>query len=150
VVQLEVHATEKAWQHVVSPTPAARAVLTCRCMPSARPAACAKNPQFIGKNRQLMRISDNSGHQRAVSGVAEADVASLFSEARGWSPVGFGGQRVRALAENASLSSEATARCSSQGEGVTDHGALLLGALSWAWRYHHRESESGIGLAQAG
>jgi len=58
-----------------------------------------------------MRSSDNSGHQGAVSGVAEADVASLFSEARAWSPFGFGDQGVRALAENASLSSEATARC---------------------------------------
>ena len=71
----------------------------------------AENQQLIGKNRQLMRIPDNSGHPSAVSGVAEADVASLFSEARGWSPFGFRGQRVRALAENASLSSEATARC---------------------------------------
>jgi hypothetical protein len=47
-----------------------------------RIAACEQNQQLIGKNPQLMRISDNSGHQGAVSGVAEADVASLFSEAR--------------------------------------------------------------------
>ena len=56
-----------------------------------------------------MRILDNSGQQGAVSGVAEADVASLFSEARAWSPFRLGGQGVRAVAENASLSSEATA-----------------------------------------
>ena len=58
-----------------------------------------------------MRSPDNSGHQGAVSDIAEADVASLFSEARAWSLFGFAGQGVRAVAENASLSSEATARC---------------------------------------
>ena len=59
-----------------------------------------------------MSFSDNSGHQGAVSGVAESDVASLFSEARAWSLPLFAGQGVRAVvAENASLSSEATARC---------------------------------------
>ena len=71
----------------------------------------AETQQLIGANRQLMRASDNSGPQSAVSGVTEADVASLFSEARAWSPCGLGGQGVRAAAENASLSSEATARC---------------------------------------
>ena len=67
-------------------------------------------------------VPDNSGDQSAVSGLAEADVASLFSEARGWAPFGFGGQGVSALAENASLSSEATARRSGQDEAVTAHG----------------------------
>ena len=70
-----------------------------------------------------MRSPGNSGDQSAVSGVAEAEVASLFSEARGWAPFGFGGQGVRALAENASLSSEAAARCSGQDEAVTAHGS---------------------------
>jgi hypothetical protein len=108
--------------------------------------------QFIGKNRQLMRIPDNSGHQGAVSGVAEADVASLFSEARAWSLPLFADLAVRAVAENASLSSEATARCRNQREGVADQNepALLLGALRWAWRYHHPDSESGTSLAWAG
>ena len=96
-----------------------------------------------------MRSPDNSGHQGAVSGVAEADVASLFSEARGWSLPLFADQGVRAVAEHASLSSEATARCRDQREGVANHTepALPLGALSWAWRYHHRESESGMSFA---
>ena len=58
-----------------------------------------------------MRIPDNLGLQGAVSGVVEADVASLFSEARAWSLPLFADQGVRAVAENASLSSEATARC---------------------------------------
>ena len=71
----------------------------------------AEKQQLIGENRQLMRSPDNSGHQGAVSGVAEADVASLFSEARAWSLPMSADQGVRAVAENASLSSEATARC---------------------------------------
>ena len=58
-----------------------------------------------------MRNSDNSGLQGGVSGVAEADVASLFSEARAWSPPLFACQGVHAMAEDASLFSEATARC---------------------------------------
>jgi hypothetical protein len=49
-----------------------------------------ENQQLIRKNRQLMRISDNSGHQGAVSGVAQADVASLFSEAPAWVIEGLG------------------------------------------------------------
>ena len=69
-----------------------------------------------------MRSSDISSHRSAVSGVAEADVASLFSEARGSSPFWFGGHGVRALAEIASLSSEAAARCAGRDEGVTAHG----------------------------
>ena len=100
-----------------------------------------------------MRSPDNSGHQGAVSGVAKADVASLFSEARAWSLPSFGGQRVHAaVAANASLSSEATARCRVRSEGVADHTepTLLLGALGWAWRYHHADSESGANVAWAG
>ena len=58
-----------------------------------------------------MRNPDNLSLLGAVSGVVEADVASLFSEARAWSLPVFAGQGVRAEAENASLSSEATARC---------------------------------------
>jgi predicted NAD/FAD-binding protein len=71
----------------------------------------AENLQLIGKNRQLMSISDNSSHQGAFSGAAKRDVASLFSEARAWSHPLCAGQGVRAVAENASLSSEATAPC---------------------------------------
>ena len=56
-----------------------------------------------------MRIADNSGLQGAVSGVAEADVASLFSEARAWSLPLVACQGVCAIAEDASLFSEATA-----------------------------------------
>jgi len=97
-----------------------------------------------------MRNSDNSGHQGAVSGVAKADVASLLSEARAWSLPSFGGQRVHAaVAANASLSSEATARCRVRSEGVAElpEPTLLLGALGWAWRYHHADSESGADVA---
>jgi hypothetical protein len=57
-----------------------------------------------------MGIPTTRGTKTAASGVAEADVASLFSEARA-SLFGFGGQGERAMAEDASLSSEATARC---------------------------------------
>ena len=44
----------------------------------------AENQQLIRKNRQLMRISDNSGHQGAVSGISEADVYwTLAADPRG-------------------------------------------------------------------
>jgi hypothetical protein len=94
--------TERTWPAAAEPA----SVGAC-----PRIAACAKRQQLIGKNPQPMRNSDNSGLQRAVSGVAEADVASLFSEARaGWPPL-FACQGVHAMAEDASLFSEATARC---------------------------------------
>jgi hypothetical protein len=115
-------------------------------------AACEQNQQLIGKNPQLMRISDNSGLQSAVSGVVEADVASLFSEARSWSPFRLGGEGVQAAAQNASLSSEATASLlrAARRRGRPNKA----GAASWCaqlmWRYHHRESESGRSRAWAG
>jgi hypothetical protein len=49
-------------------------------MPRSRPAACARNQQLIGKNRQLMSFSGSSA-TRASLHVHEAEVASLFSEA---------------------------------------------------------------------
>jgi hypothetical protein len=67
--------TERTRPAVAAPSP----VGAC-----PRIAACAKRRQFIGKNPQLMRISGNSRLQGAVSGVAEAEVASLSSEARAW------------------------------------------------------------------
>jgi hypothetical protein len=112
----------------------------------------AEKQQLISESRQLMRSPDNSGHQGAVSGVAKADVASLFSEAHAWSLPSFADQRVHAVAANASLSSEATARCRARREGLADHTepALFLGALGSAWRYHHADSESGASVAWAG
>jgi len=98
-----------------------------RCFGSPR-APCirrkwqlAENQQIIGENQELMSSPDNLGLQGAASGVTEADVASLFSEARARLPFRLGGQGVRAVAENASLSSEATA-------------SLLRTARGWAMR----------------
>ena len=117
-----------------------------------RVAPCEQNQQLIGKNPQLMRISDNSGLQSAVSGVVEADVASLFSEARAWSPFRLGGEGVHAAAENASLSSEATASLLRTARRRGRPGET--GASSWCaqlmWHYHHRESDSGRSRAWAG
>jgi len=78
--RLEMHRTNAASRGSAAQLPSA--------VRTNRSAACEQEQQLIGKNRQLMRISDNLGHQGAVSGVA--DVASLFSEARAWSPCGFG------------------------------------------------------------
>ncbi len=95
-----------------------------------------------------MRIPDNSGDQSAVSGVAEAEVASLFSEARGWAPFGFGGHGVRALAENASLSSEATARCSGQDEAFTAHGVGAARSAQVRMALPSSASESMMNVAE--
>ena len=102
--------------------------------------------QLIGGNRQLMRSPDTSGHQGAFSGVAEADVASLFSEAMA-APLSGSGSRGCVHLLRPPRSPARRLRVAQGRAWASPRSRRSWVRPGWAWRYHSPGSEWAMNVA---